>query len=100
MTLTGTGMWIGKVTKTFKILKSNAKNKDKTKPTVKGVKNNKTYKKAVKIRFFDASGIKKATLNGKKIKPGKKVKKNGKYKLVVVDNAGNKRVIKFKIKKK
>lgn len=96
ITFTGTGNWIGSVTKTFKILKSN----DKTKPTIKGVKNKKTYKKAVKIRFFDKSGIKKATLNGKKIKSGKKVKKSGKYKLVVIDNAGNKRVIKFKIKRK
>ena len=96
ITFTGTGAWIGSVTKTFKI----SKNRDKTKPTVKGVKNNKTYKRAVKIRFFDKSGIKKATLNGKKIKSGKKVKKKGKYKLIVIDNAGNKTIIKFKIKRK
>lgn len=77
--------------------------KDKTKPTVKGVKNKKTYKKAVTIKFADKqSGIKKATLNGKKIKNGKKVKKNGKYTLRVYDKAGNCTTVKFtvKIKKK
>jgi len=77
------------------------KSPDKKKPTVTGVKNNKTYKKAVKIKFKDTgSGIKSAKLNGKKIKSGKKVKKPGNYKLVVTDNAGNKTTIKFKIKKK
>lgn len=76
------------------------KAKDKKKPTVKGVKNKKTYKRKVKIKFSDKSGIKKATLNGKKIKSGKKVSKNGKYKLIVIDKVGNKRVIKFRIKRK
>ncbi len=71
---------------------------DTKKPTVKGIKNKKTYKKAVKITFKDASGIKKATLNGKKIKSGKKVKNNGSYKLKVTDKAGNTRVVKFKVK--
>lgn len=76
---------------------------DKIKPTVKGVKNKKTYKKSVTIKFSDKqSGIKKAILNGKKIKSGKKVKKNGKYTLKVYDKAGNCATIKFtvKIKKK
>lgn len=71
---------------------------DTKKPTVKGVKNKKIYKRAVKITFKDASGIKKATLNGKKIKSGKKVKKNGSYKLKVTDKAGNTRTVKFKVK--
>ena len=77
--------------------------KDRIKPTVTGVKNNKTYKKQVTIKFSDKqSGIKKATLNGKKIKSGKKVKKNGKYTLKVYDRAGNVKQVKFtiKIKKK
>ena len=80
-----------------------SKNKiDKTKPTIKGVKNKKTYKKSITIKFSDKSGIKKATLNGKKIKSGKKIKKNGKYTLIVIDKAGNVNKIKFvvKIKKK
>ena len=62
----------------------------------------KTYKKTSagkKITFKDAtSGVKKATLNGKKIKNGKVVKKAGKYTLVVYDKAGNKRTVKFRIK--
>lgn len=77
--------------------------RDKTKPIVKGVKNKKIYKKAIIIKFSDKqSGIKKATLNGKKIKNGKKVKKNGKYTLKVYDKAGNCTTVKFtvKIKKK
>lgn len=73
---------------------------DNTAPKVTGVKNNKTYKKAVTIKFSDKlAGIKKATLNGKTIKSNKKISKNGKYKLVVTDNAGNKKIIKFKIEK-
>lgn len=73
---------------------------DGDKPTVKGVANNKTYKKSVKITFKDKlSGVKSATLNGKKIKSGKKITKAGKYTLVVTDKVGNKTTIKFKIKK-
>ena len=80
------------------------KKKDTKKPTVKGVKNNKTYKKSVKFKVSDASGIKKVTLNKKKIKiskakKGYTVKKNGKYSLKVWDKAGNVRTVKFKIKK-
>jgi hypothetical protein len=74
---------------------------DDKKPTVTGVKNNKTYKNAVTIKFSDnknGSGIKSATLNGKKIKSGKKVSKKGKYTLKVTDKAGNKKTIKFTIK--
>ena len=71
--------------------------KDTKKPTVTGVKNGKKYTKAVKIKFKDASGIKYAKLNKKNIKSGYKVKKSGKYKLTVVDKAGNKRIIKFRV---
>lgn len=72
---------------------------DKKKPTT-NIKNKKKYKKAVKITFKDSiSGIKKATLNGKKIKSGKKVKKNGKYTLKIYDKAGNVKTVKFTIKK-
>lgn len=72
---------------------------DSKKPTT-NVKNNKTYKKAIKIIFKDGvSGIKKATLNGKKISSGKKVAKNGTYILKITDKAGNVKKVKFKIKK-
>lgn len=72
---------------------------DRKKPTT-NIKNKKTYKKAVKIKLKDnISGIKKATLNGKKIKSGKKVKKNGDYTLKIYDKAGNVKTVKFTIKK-
>ena len=72
---------------------------DKKKP-VTNIKNKKTYKKTIKITFRDdISGIKKATLNGKKIKSGKKVKKNGNYTLKIYDKAGNVKTVKFTIKK-
>ena len=96
--ITGVGDWIGEASTSFNIKAANATPKDTKKPTVKGVKNKKTYKKAVKIKFSDVSGIKKATLNGKKIKSGKKVKKKGKYTLIIIDKAGNKIKIKFRIK--
>ncbi len=73
---------------------------DRTAPVVKGVKN-KIYQKAVKVKFSDAfSGVKKAVLNGKKITSGTKVKEKGKYTLKVWDKAGNKTIVKFKIKEK
>ena len=72
---------------------------DKTAPKVTGVKNNKTYKKAVTIKVSDKYGVKSVKLNGKKIKSGKKVTKKGSYKLVVTDKAGNKTTVTFKIKK-
>lgn len=74
---------------------------DNAAPVVKGVKNNKTYKKPVTIKFSDnISGIKSAKLNGKTIKSGKKITKLGKYTLKVTDKCGNTKTIKFKIKKK
>lgn len=72
---------------------------DTTKPSVSGVTNGKTYKKACTIKFSDkGSGVKSAALNGKKISSGKKVTKKGSYTLVVTDKAGNKKTVKFKIK--
>lgn len=76
------------------------KNIDKTLPAVSGVNNKKTYKSAVTIKFKDTgSGIKKATLNGKTIKNGTKVTKEGKYTLEVYDRAYNTRKITFTIKR-
>ena len=37
-------------------------------------------------------------LNGKKISTGTTVKKNGKYKLILTDNAGNQKIVNFTIK--
>ena len=73
---------------------------DKTKPTIKGVANGKTYNKTVTIKYSDKlSKIKEVKLNGKKIKSGKKVSKNGEYTVIATDKAGNKTKIKFTIKK-
>lgn len=72
---------------------------DRKKPTT-NVKNNKVYKKNVKITFQDKlSGMESATLNGKKLKSGKTLKKNGTYTLKLKDKAGNITKIKFKIQK-
>lgn len=73
---------------------------DMQKPKISGVKNGATYKSERTIRFSDKYGVKSATLNGKTIKSGKKVSKNGKYKLVVKDQAGNTTRATFTIKKK
>ena len=65
---------------------------DTTKPVISGVKNNVLYNKSVKIAFSDnkgGSGIKAATLNGKNVKNGAVVTKEGKYTLKVADKAGN-----------
>jgi hypothetical protein len=67
--------------------------------TVSGVRNGKTYSKAVTIKFSSAgTGIKSATLNGKSITSGTTVSARGSYTLKVTDKSGNKKVIKFKIK--
>lgn len=71
---------------------------DKTAPKVTGVKNNKTYKSAVTVHVTDKNGIKSITLNGKKIKSGKQISKNGSYRLVAKDAAGNKTIVRFRIK--
>ena len=72
---------------------------DNRKPVVKGVTNKAVYTKPVKIRFSDNISVKAATLNGKKVKNGYKVSKNGTYRLVVTDRAGNKKIIRFTINK-
>lgn len=72
---------------------------DRTKPSVKGVQNGKTYKNAVTIKFSDKNGIRSAKLNGKTVKTGTKASKKGAYTLKVTDNAGNVQTVKFKIKK-
>lgn len=70
---------------------------DKVAPTV-NVKN-KTYKKAVTLKFSDKlSGVKSATLNGKAVKSDKKISAKGFYTLKVKDKAGNVKTVKFKIK--
>lgn len=70
---------------------------DTTKPTTN--MKNKTYKKGVKITFSDKiAGMKSATLNGQKIKSGRKVNKAGSYKLVLTDKAGNTKKVNFKVK--
>ena len=75
-------------------------NIDKTLPSVSGVKNNSTYTKEITIKFWDkgGSGIKSATIDGKKIKSGIKYSKKGSHTLKLVDNAGNIRTINFVIK--
>ncbi len=84
---------------------------DKTKPTVKGVKNGKTYKKKAVIYVKDANGIKQVKVGSKKIKLTKvkkgkykgyykfTVTKKGKNTIKVYDKAGNVRTVKIKIKK-
>lgn len=74
---------------------------DQTKPTIKGVKNNKTYKKKVTLKFNDKNGIKKITINGKTIKKSTKsktIRKRGSYTVKVTDTVGNQNKVKFKIK--
>lgn len=75
---------------------------DSKSPTIKGVKNNKVYRSTVKIKVYDKNGIKSVSLNGKKLKVSKTYtfKKKGKYKLKVMDKAGNSKQVSFSIKKK
>lgn len=86
---------------------------DKKKPTIRGAKNGKTYKKPVTLYFEDQYfvnnsysdyGLASVKVNGKKISKkkynGYTIKKNGKYKVVATDKAGNKKTITFWIKKK
>ena len=73
-------------------------NIDRKKPKCT-VKNKKTYKKGVKVWASDkVSGIKYVKLDKKKIKKATKVKKKGSHTLVVMDKAGNKTTVKFKVK--
>lgn len=80
------------VSKTFTVIK------DTLAPVIKGVKNGKSYKKPVTIKYSDANKIACATLNGKKIKSGTKVKKKGSYTLNVRDVAGNEKTVFFTVK--
>lgn len=71
---------------------------DKTKPTTNI--RSKTYKKKVKITFKDKlSGVKKAVLDGKKIKNGTVVSKKGSHVLKITDKAGNVKTVRFSIRK-
>lgn len=73
---------------------------DTTLPKVTGVTNNKSYKKALTLKWTDSqSGIdtKKVTLNNKKVKSGVKVTEQGKYTLKVSDKVGNVRTVVFYI---
>lgn len=73
---------------------------DKKRPTVSGVANGKSYVSNKTIKFTDNYGIKSAKLNGKSIKTGYTVSKQGSYKLVLEDKAGNISTVKFVIDKK
>lgn len=68
-------------------------------PKATGFKNGDTYKKVVILKYKDASEIKSATVNGKAFKPGNRFKKPGHYTITVKDIIGNKRTVKFTIKK-
>lgn len=72
-----------------KIKRTNGFTIDRKKPTLNLV-NKKTYAKEICVKAADKeSGIKKITLNGKKISNGEKVTKKGKYQIHVWDKAGN-----------
>lgn len=74
--------------------------KDTAKPVVKGIKSGSTYKKGVAIKCSDkSSGIAAIALDGVSVKNGTKVKKTGKHTLIVMDKAGNKTTVNFKVKK-
>lgn len=73
---------------------------DKTKPTVTGAKNGKTYNKSVKVYAKDTvSGLKKVVVDGRVVTKSTSVSKKGKHTVTAVDKAGNKTVVKFTIKK-
>lgn len=87
---TASGKHVVKKTKGFYI--------DKTAPVINGVKNNAVYRGKVNIKYKDKqSGIKSAKLNGKLIKSGTVVWRNGNYKIVAADKAGNKKTVSFRI---
>lgn len=71
---------------------------DKSDPVILGVKNNQIYHKSVTVSYKDSiSGIKKATINGKKLRNKTKIKKNGTYQVEVTDKANNKKRVKFTV---
>lgn len=72
-----------------KVKRTNGFTIDLKKPTL-NIVNKKTYSKRFSIKATDkGSGIKKITLNGKKISNGTKINKSGKYQIRVWDRAGN-----------
>lgn len=74
---------------------------DKSKPKL-SVKKGKKYKKGKKVKVTDTlSGVKKVTMNGKKVKLKKgkfKLTKKGKVTICAWDKAGNKVTVKIKVK--
>ena len=74
-------------------------NPDVYAPRITGFRSGATYKKAVAVKYKDASKIKSATVNGKAFKSGTKFKKPGHYTITVKDVIGNKRTASFTIKK-
>ena len=74
-------------------------NPDVYAPRITGFRSGATYKKAVVVKYKDASKIKSATVNGKAFKSGTKFKKSGHYTITVKDVIGNKRTASFTIKK-
>lgn len=72
---------------------------DKTKPTIRGVKNGKTYKNEVTVSASDKNGIKSFTINGQKINSPFKVtlKGAGSCTAIAKDKAGNSKTVKFSI---
>lgn len=72
---------------------------DKTKPTC-SIKNGSTVKAGKTLKVADKiSGVKSIKLNGKSIKNKYVLRKAGSYRLVVKDNAGNSRTVRFKVVK-
>lgn len=71
------------------IKKTNPFTIDRKKPVL-NIENQKKYPRGTAIRAADKeSGIKKITLNGKKVSNGKKLTKKGSYQIIVWDKAGN-----------
>lgn len=74
-------------------------NPDVYAPRITGFKSGATYKKAVVVKYNDASKIASATVNGKAFKSGTKFTRPGRYTITVKDVIGNKRTASFTIKK-
>ena len=75
-------------------------NIDITKPEIEGVEDGMAYQNPVTITWTDeGSGIdvNKTRLNGKRVKSGVKVSKEGKYSLEVYDKVGNYETVEFYI---
>jgi hypothetical protein len=68
---------------------------DKTKPVISGVKDGYSYNNEVQLSYNEG----RATLNGVNILNGYKVSTEGKYSIVVTDNANNESKVNFEIDK-